>query len=138
MKISHVKIFSDGGARGNPGPAAFAYVICDERNETLQEHAETLGQTTNNVAEYNGVIHALTAAAKLGVKTIDFYTDSELVQRQLTGVYRIKTPHILELYKKVRALEPQFQSVKFNHVPRTHEKIQEADRLVNRALDGEF
>ena len=96
-----------------------------------------LGPTTNNVAEYSGVIEALQAASELGAEEITYFTDSELVQRQLTGVYRVKTPHILELFKKVKALEKKFKKITFHHVPRTHEKIYQVDRLVNRALDGE-
>lgn len=130
-------IYSDGGARGNPGPAAFAFLICDESGAELEEHAEKLGATTNNVAEYSAVIRALEAAAALGAAEITYYTDSELVQRQLTGIYRIKTPHILELVKKVRALEKKFKKISFHHVPRTHEKIRQVDRLLNRVLDGE-
>lgn len=133
---SKVFIYSDGGARGNPGPAAFGYLICDAKGEELFEHAETIGATTNNVAEYTGVIRALERAAELGVKEISFFTDSELVQRQLTGVYRVKTPHILVLYRKVLEQQKKFEKVAYQHVPRTHEKIRHVDALVNQALDG--
>ena len=129
-------IYSDGGARGNPGPAAFGYLICDAKGEEMCEHAETIGATTNNVAEYTGVIRALERAAELGVKDISFFTDSELVQRQLTGVYRVKTPHIQDLYRKVLEQQKKFERVTYQHVPRTHEKIRQVDALVNQALDG--
>src|SRR3989338_5659149 len=136
MSLAHAIIYSDGGARGNPGPAAFAYVLCDAKGEIHHEHAEKIGQTTNNVAEYSGVIHALAAAAKLCVKTVDYYTDSELVQRQLTGVYRVKTPHIQDLFRKVLEHQKKFEKISYRHVPRTHEKIRYVDGLVNRVLDG--
>ncbi len=135
---SKVFIYSDGGARGNPGPAAFAYLVCDAQGEEICEHAETIGTATNNVAEYTGVIRALERAAELGVKDIAFFTDSELVQRQLTGIYRVKTPHILDLFRKVVELQKKFQKVSYQHVPRTHEKICHVDRLVNQALDGTY
>lgn len=133
-----ISIYSDGGARGNPGPAAFAYLICSESGDEVCEHAEKIGQTTNNVAEYSGVIHALERAAAIGASEISFFTDSELVQRQLTGVYRVKTPHILELFQKVVALQKKFQKISYQHVPRTHEKIRHVDRLVNQVLDGTY
>jgi len=132
----HVFIYSDGGARGNPGPAAFGYLICDAKGVQVFEHGETLGQTTNNVAEYTGVIRALEKAAALGAKEVSFFTDSELVQRQLTGVYRVKTPHIKELYCRVLEQQKKFDRVSYQHVPRTHEKIRHVDQLVNRAMDG--
>ncbi len=132
---SKVTIYSDGGARGNPGPAAIGVLICDEKGETITDHNETIGDTTNNVAEYTAVIVGLEMAKKLGAREIDYYVDSQLVAYQISGKYRVKTPHILVLFKQVKEREKFFDRVKFTQVPRTHEKIRYVDRLVNEALD---
>lgn len=129
-------IYSDGGARGNPGPAAIGILICDAKGHSLQDHKETIGETTNNVAEYTAVIVGLELAKKLGGREIDYFVDSELVARQLGGQYKVKTPHILTLYKEVHARMAHFAKIKFTHVPRTHEKLRYVDKLVNQALDG--
>ena len=132
---SKFKIYSDGGARGNPGPAAIGIMISDERGEIIQDHKETIGETTNNVAEYTAVIVGLELAQKLGAQEIDYYVDSELVAKQISGEYRVKTPHILILYKQVKERMKHFKQIKFHHVPRTHEQLQYVDKLVNEALD---
>jgi len=136
MMPSHVKIYSDGGARGNPGPAAIAFLICTDQGDPLCEHREVIGPTTNNVAEYQAVIRALRRASELGAKTVDYYLDSQLVAQQLEGVYRVKTPHIRTLFDQVNELRLQFQSTKFTHVPRTHERIRYVDKLLNQALNA--
>jgi ribonuclease HI len=128
-------IYSDGGSRGNPGPSAIGLLICDEKNQPLFEHHENIGETTNNVAEYTAVIVALEFAKKYSPDEIDYYVDSELVARQLSGQYKVKTPHILALYKQVKEKEKNFKKVKFTQVPRTHEKLRYVDRLVNLAMD---
>lgn len=137
MSSLAVQIFSDGGARGNPGPAAIGILICDHEGRALRQHSEPLGRTTNNVAEYQAVIKGLELAAALGAQEIDYYVDSQLVARQLCGEYRIKTPHIRDLYLKVKEKEKLFRRISYRQVPRTHEKIKIADRLVNRTLDEE-
>ena len=136
MPHSKVLIYSDGGARGNPGPAAIGVLICDSKGNTLREHREVIGETTNNVAEYTAVLVGLELARTLGAREIDYYVDSELVARQLTGKYRIKAPHIQTLYHDVKEREKFFDAVRFKQVPRTNEKIRQADKLVNRALDS--
>ena len=128
-------IYSDGGARGNPGPAAIGILICDEKGRPLKEHRETIGETTNNVAEYTAVIVALELAKAMGIREVDYFVDSELVARQLSGQYRVKTPHILTLYTQVKEREKFFNRIRFTQVPRTHEKLRHVDKLVNRALD---
>ena len=133
--IQKVKIYSDGGARGNPGPAAIGVLICSESGEELQDHQEVIGHATNNVAEYRAVLAGLDLAQKLGAREVDYFVDSELVARQISGQYRVKTPHILELFLKVKEKARHFTSLKFTHVPRTHEKIRYVDGLVNQALD---
>ena len=135
--ISKLTIYSDGGARGNPGPAAIGVLICSENGDMLEDHCETIGETTNNVAEYTAVIVGLEMARKFGAREIHYFVDSELVARQLSGRYRVKTPHILNLYKQVKEKEKLFTSVVFTQVPRTHEKLRYVDKLVNQALDME-
>ena len=137
MQHSKLKIYSDGGARGNPGPAAIGILICDEKGETITEHEEVIGETTNNVAEYTAVIVALEIAKGLKAKEIDYYVDSELVACQLSGKYRVKTPHILELFNKVKERAKCFKQIKFTQIPRTHEKIRHVDKLVNQVLNRE-
>ncbi len=132
---SKLKVYSDGGARGNPGPAAIGLLICDDKDTFLFDHGETIGETTNNVAEYTAVIVALEFAKKYKADEIDYYVDSELVARQLSGQYRVKTPHIQTLYNQVKEKEKAFKKVKFTQVPREHEKLRYVDKLVNRALD---
>ena len=129
------KIYTDGGSRGNPGPGAFAFLIFDEAGHLVTCHKECLGVTTNNTAEYRGVLAALEEAKKRGAQDIDLFTDSELVSRQLVGKYKIKQPHLRALATKVREVETFFKEVTYTHLPREHEKIQMADELVNQAID---
>ncbi len=132
-----LKIYSDGGARGNPGPAAIGVLICNSKGEALKEHNEVIGEATNNVAEYTAVIVGLELAQNLGAEEIDYYVDSELVAHQLSGKYRVKTPHILALFRQVKEKEKFFKHITFTQVPRTHEKIRYVDKLVNQVLDRE-
>ena len=133
--LRKVTLYSDGGARGNPGPAAIGVLICDESGAELQDHQEVIGNTTNNVAEYRAVLAGLDLAKKLGAREVHCFVDSELVAKQMSGEYRVKTPHIQELFMKVLEKRKNFERVQFTHVPRTHEKIRHVDRLVNQALD---
>lgn len=129
------RVFSDGGARGNPGPAAIGVLVCNARGEALREHQETIGEATNNIAEYTAVIRGLELAHELGIEEVEYFVDSELVARQLSGEYRIKSPHLKDLVLRVKEKEKNFRKVVYTHVPRTHEKIRWVDRLVNRALN---
>jgi len=131
------RIYSDGGARGNPGPAAIGVLVCDEKDHKLTDHGETIGETTNNVAEYTAVVRGLTLAAELGITEADYFLDSELVARQLAGIYRLKAEHLKPFYAQVKDLEKKFKRVTYFHVPREHPKIKHVDRLVNLALDRE-
>ena len=135
--ISKVTVYSDGGSRGNPGPSAIGVLVCDEKGGSLKEHRETIGETTNNVAEYTAVIVGLELAKTMGAKKVDYFVDSELVARQLTGVYKIKAPHIRTLYDQVQAILPSFEKVTFTHVRREHPKLRIVDALVNQVLDEE-
>jgi ribonuclease HI len=128
-------VYSDGGARGNPGPAAVGVLVCDEKGNRLGDHGEVIGATTNNVAEYTGVLRGLTLAAELGATELDYFLDSELVQRQLSGVYKLKAEHLRPLFMEVKEKEKKFKRVSYFHVPREHLKIKYVDKLVNLALD---
>ncbi len=132
---SKIISYSDGGARGNPGPAAIGVLICDDKGAALFEQGEVIGDTTNNVAEYEAVIKALNTAQELGAREILHHMDSELVCKQLRGEYRLKAEHLRPLFLKVKALEKNFEKITYHHVPREHPQMRRADRQVNRALD---
>ena len=125
----------DGGARGNPGPAAIAAVVQDEEGGVIEERGERIGKATNNVAEYRALLLGIERAAALGASDVELVGDSELVVRQIKGEYKVKDANMRELHAEVkRALAP-FASWSIRHVRREHNS--EADRLVNRALDGD-
>lgn len=124
---------TDGGARGNPGPAGAGLVIKDENGNVLLEHGQYLGETTNNVAEYTALIEALKLAKSLGGTDLHISMDSELIVKQMLGEYKIKQPHLLELAVKVKKLLTDFDSYEFKHILREYNK--EADRMVNQAID---
>jgi formyltetrahydrofolate-dependent phosphoribosylglycinamide formyltransferase len=127
--IAHI----DGGSRGNPGPAAAAFVLSDAVGNRLAARAFLLGKTTNNVAEYTALLRVLEAAGALGATDVTVFSDSELLVRQLTGQYKVKSESILPLYEQANDLRMQFDGFTIRHVMR--ERNKEADRLVNAALD---
>ena len=133
--ISHVKVYSDGGARGNPGPAAIGVVLCDPKGHVLQEASRCIGATTNNQAEYQAMLLALEMAGARKAKRLLCHADSELIVYQLQGVYRIKDPFLKQLSEKVKSLAARFESVQFKQVPRESPMIARADKLLNQALD---
>ena len=132
--------YTDGGARGNPGPAAIGVYIVDANGKAIREIKQAIGNSTNNFAEYNGVLVALqTLKALYGKKTkdmqIEIRMDSELVKKQLNGEYQIKEPGVVPFYMEIHNLRvSNFPNLTLTHVPRAQNK--EADRLVNEALDG--
>lgn len=132
--MSNVVIYTDGGARGNPGPAAAGFVIL-KNSEVLFEGRQFLGKQTNNWAEYEAVAIALTEAKRLGLlgEKLEVRMDSKLVVEQVSGNWKIKEPTLKPQHAKVRALLADFPSHRFTYVPREENK--EADRLVNEALD---
>ncbi|MBV8164856.1 MAG: ribonuclease HI family protein [Candidatus Eremiobacteraeota bacterium] len=134
MQKSACRLFTDGGARGNPGPAAGAGVILDADGTVLAEVSEYLGVATNNVAEYRALALTLRKAHELGCQAVVIHMDSELIVRQLNGLYKVKDPKMRELYGDVRALLRKFSDWQVRHVPRTQN--QEADGLVNSVLDA--
>jgi ribonuclease HI len=124
----------DGGARGNPGPAAVGVVVQDADGEVLEEAAERIGSATNNVAEYRALLLGIERARELGASELELIGDSELIVRQVKGEYKVKDAGLRELHAEVkRALTP-FESWSIRHVRRDNNA--EADRLVNEALDG--
>lgn len=127
-------IYSDGGARGNPGPAAIGAVILSLDGEVIKEISKTIGETTNNQAEYQAIIAGLEAAKDLGAESVECFLDSELVVKQLKREYKVKNKELAPLFLKVHNLSVQFKKISYTHVPR--EKNKEADRLVNEALDA--
>ena len=129
----HIIIYTDGGSRGNPGPAASAFILMDTDKTIIEGKALFVGETTNNVAEYTGLIKALSAAKQAGAKTIEVFSDSELMVRQLSGHYRVKSEKLKDLYAKCTQLLAGFASWKVTHVAR--EKNKQVDAMVNRAMN---
>jgi len=128
------RLFTDGGARGNPGPAAYAYVLEDEQGELLAAHGEAIGHATNNVAEYRALVEGLRKAASLGVRELEVISDSELVVKQMRGEYRIKNEALRALSVEAGRAAREVGSVRYTAVRREHNEL--ADRLVNEALDA--
>jgi ribonuclease HI len=124
----------DGGARGNPGPAAIGVVVSDPGGQLLDELAERIGVATNNVAEYRAVLRALDRAKELGATEVEIVGDSELVARQLAGDYKVKHPALRPLYAQALAALRGFERWSIRSVPRAENA--EADALVNAALDA--
>jgi ribonuclease HI len=131
--VSRVTVHVDGGARGNPGPAAIGVVLRDD-GEVLEEVGETIGEATNNVAEYRALLRGIELAAAHGASELELIGDSELVVRQVEGRYKIKNAGMKELHEEVARALRGFDSWSIRHVRRTENL--DADRLVNQALDG--
>ena len=125
--------YTDGGARGNPGPAGFGVVIQDETGQKVAALSQYLGHQTNNFAEYQGLIAALEYAVEHGHKSLKVISDSELLVRQIKGIYKVKNPTLQDLYTRARQLIRQLDSFAIDHVLRG--KNAEADRLANEAMD---
>ena len=128
------KLSTDGGARGNPGPAAFAYVLEDEGGSALAAHGEAIGIATNNVAEYSALIAGLEKAVELGVDELEVISDSELMVKQMRGEYKVKNEALRQLSLRAHALARRLARVTYTAVRREHNEL--ADRLVNEALDA--
>ena len=128
------RLFTDGGARGNPGPAASAYVLEAEDGTVIDARGETIGVATNNVAEYRALIAGLEKAVELSVTELEVVSDSELLIKQMTGEYRVKNAALRELSLEATRLARQLGRVRFTAVRRQHNEL--ADRLVNDALDA--
>lgn len=131
----HCVIYSDGGSRGNPGPAAAGGVVLRDDGSVVAKVSECLGVTTNNVAEYRALLLLLQRALDAGFQRADVYLDSELVVRQINGQYRVKDEKIIPLHVAARRMLAKFAEVRVGHVPRVKNKL--ADKLVNAALDAQ-
>ncbi|HEY2317384.1 MAG TPA: ribonuclease HI family protein [Solirubrobacteraceae bacterium] len=133
---SRVVVHVDGGARGNPGPAAVGVVVSAPDGAVLDEFAERIGVATNNVAEYRALLRGIERAAALGAQEVEFVNDSELVAKQITGAYKVKHPAMRPLYEEaISALQRDFDTRwRIRSVPRAQNA--RADALVNEALDG--
>ena len=126
-------LFTDGGARGNPGPAAYAFVLEAEDGTVLDARGEPIGVATNNVAEYRALVEGLRRAVEAGVAELDVVSDSELMVKQMRGEYRVKNAALRELSVEAAALARRLGAVRYTAVRREHNEL--ADRLVNEALD---
>jgi ribonuclease HI len=128
------RLFTDGGARGNPGPAAYGFVLETEEGTVLAAEGHAIGVATNNVAEYSGLVAGLRKAIELHVPEVEVVSDSELLVKQMRGEYRVKNEALRVLFVEASTLARDLQSVEYRHVKRAHNEL--ADRLVNEALDA--
>lgn len=131
----YLRVYTDGAARGNPGPAGIGVVVCRDDGTVVAEHCRFLGVATNNIAEYHGLIDGLTLAAQHHADKVEMVLDSELVVRQMRGEYKVKNEHLSVLHRQATALATGFQQVRFTHVPR--ERNTAADKLANKAIDSQ-
>jgi ribonuclease HI len=132
--VTRLTVNVDGGARGNPGPAAIGVVLRDAEGNVVEEVGEAIGEATNNVAEYRALLRGLELAAAHGASGVELIGDSELVVRQVEGRYKVKNAGMKELHEQVKRSLGEFDSWSIRHVRR--ESNGDADRLVNEALDG--
>jgi ribonuclease HI len=131
-----VKIFADGGSRGNPGPSSSGFVVLDMEDNILVDKGVYLGITTNNQAEYTALKLALEECVSMAVKEVDVYMDSLLVINQMKGIFKIKNRDLWPIHDAIKTLVTKFKHVNFSHVPREFNKL--ADAAVNRALDEQL
>jgi probable phosphoglycerate mutase len=128
------KLSTDGGARGNPGPAAYGFVLEADDGTVLAAEGAAIGTATNNVAEYSGLVAGLRKAIELHVPEVEVVSDSELMVKQMRGEYRVKNEALRDLYEVAVRLADRLGDVEYRHVKRAHNEL--ADRLVNEALDA--
>ena len=133
MEHKKVIIYTDGGARGNPGHAGIGVVIKSESHEVIEEYGKYIGETTNNQAEYKALVSALERAVELGAKEVSCFLDSELLVKQLNHEYKVRDKDLAPLFLRVWNLLNNFENITFKHIPR--EKNKEADKMVNMAID---
>lgn len=135
-KLERVKLYGDGGSRGNPGPSASGFVLLDSNDKVVVDKGVYLGVTTNNQAEYTALKLGLEEALKLGAREVDIYMDSLLVINQMKGIFKIRNRDLWPIHDAIKKLIVHFGKVNFTHVPRELNKL--ADAAVNRALDTEL
>ena len=134
--LSHkLQLYSDGGARGNPGPTAIAFIALNEKGETVRADSCFIGVHTNNQAEYEALLFALKFALEAKAQEVVCHLDSELVARQLNGEYAVKNDQLRQLWRKVGQMKVCFKKISFANVPRSNPQTQRADALVNKTLD---
>jgi ribonuclease HI len=135
--FEHICLFTDGGCKGNPGPGSIGIVICDDNNNLLYEFSECIGHCTNNQAEYRALIKGLDLCARYTRKKVTAYTDSEIVVKQMNGVYRLKNDGLRSQFQEVKDRERVFENVVYQHVNKSsNQRIKRADDLLNQAHSG--
>ncbi len=134
--VKEIKLFADGGSRGNPGPSASGYVLLDMDDNVLVENGVYLGITTNNQAEYQALKFGLEQALKMGVREVAVYMDSMLVINQMKGIFKVKNRDLWPIHQSIKDTAAQFKKVSYTHVPRELNKL--ADAEVNKSLDAEL
>lgn len=130
-----VKLYADGGSRGNPGPSASGYVLLDPEDTVILKSGVYLGITTNNQAEYQALKFGLEAAQKIGAREVDVYMDSLLVVNQMKGIFKVKNRDLWPIHEAIKEIAKSFKKVTYTHVPRELNKL--ADAEVNETLDAE-
>jgi ribonuclease HI len=133
MRDLGLTIFIDGASRGNPGPAGIGVAIFDSKGGSLAEESAYIGRATNNVAEYRALVQALEKAVEMGASRVMIMTDSELLYRQMRGIYRVRDAKLISLFRQAVSLAKEFQGFQLCHIPRR--ETEKADSLANHALD---
>lgn len=135
-KEQSLRLYTDGASRGNPGDAGAGIVVLDDRGREILAQGKYLGTCTNNVAEYQALLLGLTEASRLGDGTIDIFLDSQLIVRQIQGVYRVKSSDLQPLFAQVKELLSSFADFTVSHIPREQNK--RADQLANQGINNRF
>ncbi len=130
-----LRVFTDGGSRGNPGPSAYAVIVTDEQGKIIKEFARYNGKGSNNEAEYQGAIAGLKEAKAMGADEVEMVMDSELVVRHVNGQYACRASNLIPLLDDVKKLKATFKHAHFHHVPREDRMVSRADKLLNEELD---
>ena len=135
--LERLSLYSDGGARGNPGPAAIAFLAVTQAGQVIKSDSQFIGEATNNQAEYKALLAALEFAKSIKAQEVECHLDSELVGKQLKGEYTVKNAELQKLWRQASELKSCFGKVSFFNVPRSNPYITRADALVNQTLDAE-
>ena len=129
-------LYTDGASRGNPGPAAYGFVLINDAGNVLHEEGRKIGMNTNNVAEYTALREGLKQALLFGASSVECFSDSQLVVKQMSGEYKIKQAHLQEIAQEIRGLAERIGKVNYTWVRRNTGPVERADALCNLALDG--
>jgi len=128
----NITVYIDGASKGNPGDSGIGFIIYDDRRQVLEKGCQYIGKTTNNVAEYTALLYAQKRAKELSAENVQIYTDSQLLARQMNGIYQVKSPNLKPLYEQARLLKSEFKQFSIQAVPR--DKNRDADNLANKAI----